>query len=200
MADISDQKIDHSKPSISMTVGDFATEDESHQAFYELINGLELFQIFQKKISHQIEWLPRWRNHRETYIPDFVLLPLPKLIDAGWPAGEALIVDAKASGVEIGPVCSQLLDYLCASYMCSEVIVRPSWAFMWPVRKQKSTAASIMSHQRFGTVIDGAIEDSGMRTNEIGFYVGEGCLLRIVDGVPRVSQKVLQYGKRSGSR
>lgn len=200
MADITDLKIDEGKMRISQTAGTFATEGESHAAFYELINRLGLFQIFQKKISHQIDWLPRWRNHRETYIPDFVLLPLPKLIDAGWPAGEALIVDAKASGVEIGPVCSQLLDYLCASYMCNQVIVRPSWAFMWPVLKQKSTAASLMAHQRFGTVIDGAMKDSGMRPNEIGFYVGEGCLLRIVDGVPSVSQKVLQYGKRSGSR
>lgn len=181
---------------INHTAGMFSTEQEADDEFNRLAELTGCFKVYRQKTGH-IHYLPRWRDFKENYRPDFVLIPRRRLIEAGWPVGQSIVVDAKKSSIPIGPGCNQLWDYLCASYECGRRIVRPTWAFLWPARKQEKCTASLMSHQHFGTVIHGDIEHSGATPGELHFYCGEDLLLAIGQTI-RVGN--LEVGRRSGSR
>lgn len=184
------------------TVGQFESEEESHREFSRLANLVGCFEVVEKISTSDIVFLPHWRSPVEVFIPDFLLIPRGKLIDAGWPQDDAIIVDAKKTGETIGPGLNQILDYLHARYQVGERTIRPAWAFLWPALSQHSATASIMAHQRIGNVITSWMGGPRLGGENISFFCGESRVLTIRDkgNTIEVCANALRLGRRSGSR
>jgi hypothetical protein len=82
---------------------------------------------------------------------DRVLTPGPVLRERGWKHG-AIGIEAKRSDVNIGPPLAQAMDYVRGSWSVRGIWIQLGAVFLWPCRKQSGPLASLMVHNRIGTV------------------------------------------------
>jgi hypothetical protein len=125
---------------------------------------------------------------------DRVLVPSPKLKNAGWCYG-CVGIEGKAPGKKIGPVISQCLDYSRTVWELPEsggIWVVCPWTFIWHLNEFAGDIASIMAQQRIG----GAFCNSYER---LVFKHAAGSMLRVkIDG--RIEINEVKCGMKAGSR
>lgn len=81
---------------------------------------------------------------------DRVLLPGPRLREAGWTS--AIGVELKASGVKLGPPLSQAIDYTYCIFWVGPYPMPIPHIFLWPLRKQIGAVQSVMAQNCIGCV------------------------------------------------
>ncbi len=145
--------------------------------------------LMQPQVAQANESVHRCRINR-------VLIPARKLIDAGWDHG-AVGIEIKSSEMSNdGKVLSQVLDYRrCAWTLPSQhgsVRVWLDWIFIFPMRKEHGSLASLMAHNRFGTA-------NSSQYVWLHLQCGEETVLRIGhDGEIRIGRN--HSGRKVGSR
>jgi hypothetical protein len=169
---------------------------DSAPAFDAFIERTGLFKIYSEVRGQILQ--PRLGQTDQGVRIDRILSPTKKLKDAGWATG-FVGVELKRSGEKIGPPLAQLLDYGRAVWTLPggyDVMCR--FYFLWPVKKQHSTNASIMAQHRVGNV-----EAKTYRNPEwdrICFHCGEQMVLRHSYHDDRTEIGKLNFGNGAGSR
>ena len=83
---------------------------------------------------------------------DRVLIPGPKLRDAGWTA--AIGVEIKASGSKLGPALSQAIDYTYCAFNVGPHWLHLQHIFLWPLQPQRGCVQSVMVQNCIGALYD----------------------------------------------
>lgn len=172
------------------TQGEWDTEVESAAAFDATIDP-DLWRIHREVRGRLIH--PRPQQVDKTLRIDRVLVPAPRLIDAGWANG-IIGCEIKKSGVKIGPVIAQAMDYSRAVWTLEPGSFRVwlDWTFIWPMAKQSGPIASVLSQNRLGS----ATSDAWTR---IQFKSGENNIVTVGrDGQIRLGAAT--NGAKVGSR
>jgi hypothetical protein len=149
------------------TTGSWTTEAASASAFDQLVDGLALFRIYREVSGTLCQ--PRPGQVDRSLRIDRILVPTAALITQGWAHG-AVGVELKRSGVNIGPPLAQAMDYVRGTWSVAGVWLQLGAVFLWPIHKQSGPLASVMAHQRIGSVSHG-------RSDTIKFSFGEEVIL-----------------------
>ena len=192
------QRWDESTPNI--TLGNFVTEDQSHDEFSRLVDATRCFRMWHEVTAKKIGELPHWRIDKSKMRVDFILQPTERLISHGWPAEDWIIVECKKSGIAIGPAVSQLIDYVRCEFEIDGQPIRPTWGFVWPAAKQAHAIASVMAHQHVGTVSTEKLRRPGYSIPRADFHCGESRMMTIEQERVDVLVDNLRIGRKSGSR
>lgn len=83
---------------------------------------------------------------------DRILLPGPKLREAGWTS--AIGVEIKASQTRIGRALSQAIDYTYCAFNVGPHWLHLEHIFLWPLRPQLGAVASVMAQNCVGCIYD----------------------------------------------
>ena len=128
-----------------VTEGEWPDEPSACDALDEILARTQLFSVHKECTGR---YLFRLAGDSEPRI-DRILVPTAMLLSLGWNLG-IVGIECKASGVKLGPVVSQGLDYSRAVFpVCgTEVLLR--WIFIWPLNKYFNDLASIMTQNRIG--------------------------------------------------
>lgn len=120
-------------------------------------------------------------------------MPKQRVLEAGWRLG-AVGIEAKASGLKIGPVIAQAMDYARAVFTLptSRIRVQLSWVFIWPLDTVYGDVASLMANHCIGELKGNSYLVLQFRS------IGISMLEFGNDGVPVVCN--LNRGKKVGSR
>jgi hypothetical protein len=175
----------------ALTTGEYADEQQGVAALDRLLEKADLWHIYPE--VRGIVAQPRPEQADKTVRIDRVLVPNRRLIDLGWRHG-TIGIEAKRSGVKIGPVIAQAMDYRRSVWQVGEAgtSVWLDWCFIWPMAKQHGPLASVLSQQRIGSV-------NSSRWHLLYFQAGESTVLEVGwDGVVEVG--TANHGKRVGSR
>jgi hypothetical protein len=179
------------------TTGDWLTEQASAEAFEAAITPSGLFRVYREVAGILIQ--PRPSQVDKTMRIDRLLVPTAKLSAIGWAYG-AIGVEIKRSGVKIGPPLAQAMDYTRGVWPIRGILVQLGAVFLWPCGKQHGPVASLMAHNRVGTV-------STSPWVSAYFQFGEETILRIdksgqvtsrYTGLPHVGNGL--SGRKVGSR
>ena len=149
---IADAVTDYTESKLE-TEGDYATEQESSDAFLSAITATECFTIYQQ--------VNGWYfgasafGDKATGIIDFVLTPKKKLIDKGWAMG-CVGVEVKKSGHKAGPLICQMIDYSKAVFRLPEtsgsVLVCMTAICAFPAFDTFGAIQSVLANHRCGVV------------------------------------------------
>ncbi len=119
----------------------------------ELDNAIErsgAFRVCREVCGEYLQ--PRLNAEQKGARIDRILLPNQKAIDAGWLDGP-IGIEGKRSGMKIGKVLSQALDYSrCAWEIKNGFCVWLRWVFIWPLENPKADLESVMAQNRIGYV------------------------------------------------
>lgn len=126
------------------TYGDFKTENDA-ESYFESIVPSALFDI-HKEVTGYFNNAPR-----HPLRIDYVLMPKKILIHSGWDLG-IIGVECKKSGVDIGPVISQMFDYKNTTWVLTpaKFQVRLDFIFLFPMQPIHGQLASVMAQNRIG--------------------------------------------------
>jgi hypothetical protein len=171
----------------ALTAGEWDDERDACAALDAMIQSTGLFDIHREVRGHYM--LPRTDTPNRLPRIDRVLFPSSQLIgNLGWRYGP-VGVECKRSGEKLGRPVSQMMDYSRAVWDVGDGLwVNLRYVLLWPLEKQHSELASIMSQNRLG----------GIALNGT-FHSGEAVLARIVDGKMSVPI-VPPHGNKNGSR
>lgn len=172
------------------TIGDWATEIESAAAFDEAV-PTDLFKIHREVRGTLMS--PRPAQMDRSMRIDRILVPTDRLLDLGWQFG-IIGCEIKKSGVKIGPVIAQAMDYSRTAWQLGPFRVLTDYTFIWPMAKQGSTIGSILAQNRIG---------SANTSNYVRFKLmcGESPILHVEPGSYRpVRVGTKACGARAGSR
>lgn len=166
----------------------FATEREASEWLFKFLTITKCFQIYRE---HPCTLLHK--RHRQGYPAklrcDFLLIPSSDAVKSG-----VIVIEAKKSGVKIGPALSQLMDYLnCSFEVRNGINVVPSYGFAFPCPPQHCAVASIMSHQGLGSC-------DITRGLGIRFCLGEERVLEFNQSGELIFTRESKSGKGVGSR
>lgn len=172
------------------TTGSWTTEEQSASAFDRYVDAVGLFRMYREVVGTLIQPRPGQRD-RSMRI-DRILVPGADLAQRGWTHG-AIGVELKRSGISIGPPLAQAMDYVRGSWSLNGVWIQLNAVFLWPMHKQSGPLASLMVHNRVGSV-------SHSGSDWIKFALGEEVLLanNAYSGV-RVGNDA-RSGRQVGSR
>lgn len=175
------------------TTGSYLTEPESAEAFDRAVPW-DLFKVHHEVCGTLVGPRPAQTDVKMRI--DRILVPKAKLLDAGWKFG-IIGCELKRSGLKIGPVIAQAMDYSRTAWLLDPERQRfrvcLDYVFIWPMAKQSGTIASICAQNRIGS----AYGDD--RYTQFGLKVGEtGVLEARNDGQVFVGKTLT--GARSGSR
>ena len=180
-------------PEQVLTCGEYATEPDSVAALLAIINR-DHWLVRQEVRG----WLLQPRMDTEgSGNPriDMILQPTRLLMEAGWRYG-MVGIECKRSGVKLGRVISQAMDYTrCVWEMPSGIDVMTRMVFIWPCDNVKSDIESVMIQHRIGVACP---RHRGgrllLRVGETVAYedLGPGLGARIADVIPG--------GRKRGSR
>jgi hypothetical protein len=178
--------------SSEVTTGNYQTEEEACKAFDEAISKTGLFKSFQEVCGFYL-YYPRYKDQYKSPRIDRILIPTSKLIDAGWCAG-AIGIEIKKSGVKIGPVMSQMMDYMRATWKLkpSNVMVMLDFCLLFPCDVIGNNVGSILSQNRLGQV--------SLKYYKIEFYSGDHRQIKYTFDNDETKVKQNLFGKRTGSR
>lgn len=174
----------------SLTFGPWTDERESVNALDEVLENCGLFRIYKEVPGYYLQ--PKPTRHLTSPRIDRVLSPAQLLVESGWSHG-LIGIEGKASGVKSGPALSQMLDYSRAIW-CLPYGYRVwlNWIFLWPLRKQHLTIASIMAQNCIGSAYP-------QRWRPLNLMSGEQAILR-VHSTGEFDIGAGQNGQRIGSR
>lgn len=180
------------------TCGNYATEIDSAAAFDALVEECGLFISARRSpdVEHGEIWgyplQPRLGTNLQKFRIDRILCPNQKLIDAGWNQGY-IGIELKKSGVKLGPVVAQALDYSRAGFEISHGrIIMLDQVFIWPFMGAKGDLESVMTQHRIGAVHEGW-------GGGISFKLGNN----VIEWTPTEGLrtcKPAKVGRRTGSR
>ena len=143
---------DHDVQTTFKTCGPWPTEPESCAVFDRLVDEAHLFRIESERPGFYLQ--PKLASEDKTPRIDRILLPYPKLVDAGLSTG-AIGVECKKSGHKIGPVVAQCLDYRGAAFRVeSGSMLMVEQCFIWPLDKVRGDLLSVMTQHRIGGVYE----------------------------------------------
>ena len=180
-----------------LTCGSYGYEKDAEAAFDAVAEQSGLFTIY-KEVPGVFIQPPAFKNHKGKLRLDRVLIPKPKLRDAGWTQG-VIGVEIKRSGQKIGPFISQMLDYMrCVWISPIGVKVILDYCFLFPAEKTHNEIASILAQNRIGTAcLRYALGNEYYR---LQFFCGEQSRLYYYINEDKIEVKNLSFGKKAGSR
>lgn len=131
----------------------YATEDDAKAAFDVIVERHpDVFGVFKEVTGWYLQ--PRFNSESRTPRIDRILVPKPRLIEAGWTHGP-IGVECKCSGKKTGPAICQCMDYGRAVFRIDSGC-RPrialEWIFLWPVEGTGGDIESVMLQHRIGRV------------------------------------------------
>lgn len=178
-------------PTAAYTPGDYEDEQQSVAALDRLLEKTDLWHVYCEVRGVVVQ--PRPEQEEKTVRIDRVLVPRQRLLGLGWNHG-TIGVEAKRSGIKIGPVIAQAMDYRRCLWRLGDggTSVWLDWCFIWPMAKQGGPLASVLSQQRIGSI-------ATSKWHMLYFQAGESTVIRIDwDGTIEVGKA--EHGKRMGSR
>lgn len=180
-------------PGQVLTCGEYATEQDSVAALLPIINRDHW--LVRQEVSG---WLLQPRIDTEgsgkTRI-DIVLQPTRLVMEAGWRYG-MIGLECKRSGVKLGRVISQAMDYTrCVWEMPSGIDVMTRMVFIWRCDNVKSDIESVMIQHRIG------IACLCHRGNRLRLRVGETVVYEdLGPGLGARIARTIPGGRKAGSR
>lgn len=131
-----------------VTSGTYDDEPESCRALDAALGALDLFIIYTEVRGYYIA--PRLGQDRCDPRIDRILVPKPKLLEAGWKYGP-IGIECKRSGLKLGPVVAQLLDYTRAVWEIKKGYwIMPEWLLLWRLDEIHGPVESILAQNRIG--------------------------------------------------
>ncbi len=135
---------------------------------------------------------------------DRLLIPGPRLIDAGWKGGVAVVEFKKDSRQSTGRWIAQLLDYMRGVYDIGLGFkVVPGCGFLFPYKLAGGAEASVLAQNACGAISHEIYDFPGQdRTDHINFKMEGGTLLYydfINDKIKKTRAQPMP-GKKVGSR
>lgn len=131
-----------------LTTGDYVTEAVAVDTLLAAI-GDRWFRPYREVEGHYLFTRP----HTEDRQPraDLILRPTGEAVAAGWSLG-VIGVEAKRSGVHLGPLVAQVLDYQGAVFYPDggTGVVPLLWA-LWPAGQVAGPMASVLAQRRIAT-------------------------------------------------
>lgn len=171
---------------------EYATEADAAEAIDVLISQRlsRFFRAYSEAPGRLMQ--PRAHQVDKTVRIDRLLVPTTAATrELGWAHG-AIGIEIKRSGVKLGPWLAQAMDYARSVFEVGGVWVQPGAVFLWPCEEQYGPIASVMAHNRVGTVCE-----SRWGTLQMSF--GQETVLRAErDGTVRARD--LRSGRKVGSR
>jgi hypothetical protein len=174
-----------------LTCGDFDTEVKACNAFDWIIGQSELFRVYREVEGRYVGGRPSVEDKQPRI--DRILVPTKEVIDAGWKHGP-IAVEIKKSGVPLGRVVAQSLDYANAVFQIQPGFhIWCEWLFIFPLDPPKSDVESIMAQFRIGWC------SPFLPNSELDFGTGATRGIKLAsDG--RVQCKSLPQGRKRGHR
>lgn len=132
------------------TFGNWSTEQESTAALDERLHAVDLWKVYREVRGTLLQ--PRAPQADKSVRIDRVLVPNDRLLDLGWNHG-IIGIEAKRSGISIGPPISQAMDYSRAVWTLptGSIKIWLDWVFIWPMTRQGGPIASILAQNRIGS-------------------------------------------------
>lgn len=135
---------------LELTLGGFATEADSAAALDERLNAAGCWHVYREVHGELSQARPAQLAASHHVRIDRLLLPKHQLTSSGWVYG-AVGIEIKRSGVDIGPVIAQALDYGRSLWRLPDgVRVWADWIFIWPMARPHGTVESIFAQNRIG--------------------------------------------------
>jgi len=129
------------------TTGSYETEELAKSELMRHISD-EHWSVEQEVVGQVVH--PKQDCRATSVRIDYILWPKEPLISAGWSVGP-IGVEVKRSGVKLGPVISQALDYMRCQYSCAGgLAVRPKFCVIFPLDRVQEAVQSVMSSERIG--------------------------------------------------
>jgi hypothetical protein len=180
----------------SLTLGNYATEQESAAAFDDAIERSGLFRVYREVPGETLHPLPGM--DKNGFRIDRILFPTEKIRGAGWSKGLAG-VELKRSGEKLGHPISQSLDYLRAAwFLPSGIKVLVDYVFIFPLDTIAGPLGSVMAQNRIGGVCLCGPPESDWY--QLKFSLSEQIIIRHFLNRNETKVKFLNIGERTGSR
>jgi hypothetical protein len=171
-----------------LTTGNYEAEEDASKDFIAHIND-EHWHVEQEVTGEVVFPKPDCKSRAVRV--DYALFPRPSLVEHGWSAGP-IIVEVKKSGVKVGPVISQAMDYMrCVFNGPRGQRFQPRFCVIFPLQRLYEHMQSIMSDQRIGHSHVG--DDNVLRV-----YLNGTCAYTETGGV--FLRSALKSGRKFGSR
>ena len=139
------------RPDRSLTTGTWATEALAEDFIVRFLECSGAFHVYRQPTGTPLRRYHFQDQPKRTLRADVLLTPSRRLREAGW-SGGSIVIDAKKSGVKIGPGLNQLADYLNTAWRVpGGTAVLADFAFLYPAAKQCGPLASMMAHNHVGT-------------------------------------------------
>jgi len=173
------------------THGDFASEEDATAAVLRVLreNRKGWFGSIYREVRGAYRRIAPGTDVTKTPRIDLVVMPSQVLMDAGWQVGP-IFIEVKRSGLKLGPVVSQCMDYSNAVFEIKPGFwIEPQWVFCFPVGNPGGPIASVMAQNRIGMAV--ISKWSGLRLS-----AGSECVLNEEHETVRVPKP----GRKVGSR
>lgn len=132
-----------------LTIGSWATEDESAAALDYALTAADLWKVYSEARGTLVQ--PRPGQVDKSMRIDRLLVPNKRLLDLGWTHG-VVGIEVKRSGVKIGPPIAQAMDYSRSVWtLPGGISTWLNWVFIWPMGKLSNTVESICAQHRIGS-------------------------------------------------
>jgi hypothetical protein len=171
------------------TTGAWLTEAESAADLDRRLMSTGMFVIHREVAGTLIQ--PRAGQRDRALRIDRILTAGPELRERGWKHG-AIGVEVKRSHVNIGPPLAQAMDYVRGSWNIRGTWVQLGAVFLWPCEKQSGPLASLMVHNRVGSV------STAYGSTGVKFCLGEEVIYS--DDLQGVRLGRIDSGRAVGSR
>jgi hypothetical protein len=135
-----------------VTGGRCPTEQDACIVLDHKLKWCDLFNVYKEVSGWYLNPRPGCPLQRPRV--DRLLTPKQALIAAGWPYG-SLAIEVKASGMKLGPMVAQAMDYGRAVFeITGGNLVLPTWTFLWPApdRTVGGTIMSLLVQNRIGLI------------------------------------------------
>lgn len=131
-----------------VTGGDYATEASACAAFDALAECDGWFRV-HREVSGEYLYRRPAAGQSQPRI-DRILVPTAKALELGWSLG-FVGIEIKKSGVKLGPVVAQCMDYANACWrMTNGCRYMTEWVFIFPAASPRGSLASLMAQLRIG--------------------------------------------------
>lgn len=177
-----------------LTSGTYDDEPAACRELDAILEQLDLFIPYPEVRGYYVA--PRLGQNLCTPRIDRILVPKPRLIQAGWEYGP-IGIECKRSGLKLGPVIAQLLDYSRAVWEIKRGYwIMPEWLLLWRLDQIGGPVESIMAQNRIGWMTTmwngGLILRSGQTLARLGL-AGDITIGAGLNGAGR-------NGRKAGSR
>lgn len=173
----------------------FEAEKDAEQWFDDVLDESGWFTTYKEVVGSYLHPRPL----ADVKVPriDRLLIPTRALIEQGWTYG-AIGVEIKRSGLPLGRPVSQIMDYTRAVFrLCAygDMLIMPSFIFLFPAPKQGNAMSSVMTQNRIGTATPSVYR--GIRS--LRFRLGEISMLDVSEQKDcRIGD--IRSGNKTGSR